>query len=86
MSVFFNDDYVAPEHDFDTTRKAGWIAGALHAGRLPKVELVDPAGHLPLAEQAIESIHTAEYVEARLLSTRPSGWCRRRVRLPRSRR
>ena len=60
MSVCFNDDYVAPEHDFDTTRKAGWIADALHAGRLPKVELVDPAGHLPLAEQAIESIPTTE--------------------------
>ena len=64
MSVFFNDDYVAAEHAFDTTRKAGWIADALRAGRLPKVELVDPAGHVPLAEQAIESIHTAEYVEA----------------------
>ena len=64
MSVFFNDDYLAAEHAFDTTRKAGWIADALRAGRLPKVELVDPAGHVPLAEQAIESIHAAEYVEA----------------------
>ena len=30
MRVFYNDAYVAPAHDFETTRKSVWIADRLY--------------------------------------------------------
>ena len=64
MKIFYNDGYVAPNHSFDTTRKAAWIADAIHETGVPGVELVDPACFTGLAEQVIESIHDTEYVDA----------------------
>ena len=64
MKIFYNDGYVAPNHSFDTTRKAAWIADAIHEAGVPGVELVDPACFTGLAEQVIESIHGTEYVDA----------------------
>ena len=64
MKVFFNDGYVAPGHGADTTRKSGEIAAAIEAGRLPGVELADPAHLIDLAEQLISTVHAPEYVEA----------------------
>lgn len=29
MRLFFSEQYLASEHQFDTTRKAGWIAESL---------------------------------------------------------
>ena len=64
MKIFYNDGYVAPNHSFDTTRKAAWIADAIHETGVPGVELVDPACFTGLAEQVIESIHDTEYIDA----------------------
>ena len=64
MRVYFNDRYMAPAHDADTTRKSGEIAAAIEAGRLPGVELADPAHLVDLAEQLISTVHAPEYVEA----------------------
>ncbi len=72
MKIFYNDEYVAPEHSFDTTRKAAWIADAIHETGIPGVELVDPACLTGLAEQVIESIHNTEYVNA-LRAGKPEG-------------
>ena len=64
MRVYFNDRYMAPAHDADTTRKSGEIAAAIEAGRVPGVELADPAHLVDLAEQLISTVHAPEYVEA----------------------
>ena len=72
MKIFYNDGYVAPNHSFDTTRKAAWIADAIHETGVPGVELVDPACFTGLAEQVIESIHDTEYVDA-LRNGEPEG-------------
>ena len=72
MKIFYNDGYVAPNHSFDTTRKAAWIADAIHETGVPGVELVDPACFTGLAEQVIESIHDTEYVDA-LRKGEPEG-------------
>ena len=47
MKIFYNDEYVAPDHSFDTTRKAAWIADAIHETGVPGVELVDPVWICP---------------------------------------
>jgi len=72
MKIFYNDGYVAPNHSFDTTRKAAWIADAIHETGVPGVELVDPACFTGLAGQVIESIHDTEYVDA-LRTGEPEG-------------
>ncbi len=72
MKIFYNDGYVAPNHSFDTTRKAAWIADAIHETGVPGVELVDPAYFTGLAGQVIESIHDTEYVDA-LRNGEPEG-------------
>ena len=72
MKIFYNDGYVAPNHSFDTTRKAAWIADAIHETGVPGVELVDPACFTGLAEQVTESIHDTEYVDA-LRNGEPEG-------------
>ena len=72
MKIFYNDGYVAPNHSFDTTRKAAWIADAIHETGVPGVELVDPACFTGLAEQVIESIHDTDYVDA-LRKGEPEG-------------
>jgi len=61
MELFCSDDYVASDHAFDTTRKAGWIAAALQDSPIPGVELVEPA---PLACEQILQVHSREYVDA----------------------
>ena len=72
MKIFYNDGYVAPNHSFDTTRKAAWIADAIHETGVPGVELVDPTCFTGLAAQVIESIHDTEYVDA-LRNGEPEG-------------
>ena len=72
MKIFYNDKYVAPEHSFDTTRKAAWIADAIHESHVTGVELVDPASLTRLAEQVIDSIHDTEYINA-LRAGKPGG-------------
>ena len=64
MKIFYNDEYVAPNHSFDTTRKAAWIADTIRDTGVPGVELVDPASLTGMAEQVIESIHDTEYIDA----------------------
>ena len=64
MGVFYNDAYVAPAHDFETTRKSAWLADRLHKGGFTEVELADPAGHVDLAETVLEEVHDAGYVHA----------------------
>jgi acetoin utilization deacetylase AcuC-like enzyme len=61
MKLFFSDDYVAAGHNFDTTRKARWIADSLSAGPIAGVGLVRPR---PLTRGEIAGVHAPEYVRA----------------------
>jgi acetoin utilization deacetylase AcuC-like enzyme len=61
MHVFYSDDYVAAAHEFDTTRKARWVAELIEG--LPGVELTPPGG-LDTIEAAIRRTHDAAYVDA----------------------
>lgn len=42
MKTYFNDDYVAAEYAFDTTRKAYAIAESLVSEPIQGLSLVDP--------------------------------------------
>ena len=58
MKLFFDNDYVAAEHLFDTTRKAGWIADSL---AIPGLRLTSPPA---VTREQLLDVHSAEYVDA----------------------
>ena len=64
MKVFYNEEYTAAAHAFDTTRKSGEIATAVDEGCAPGCEVVDPVDFVDLAEELIEATHAPAYVEA----------------------
>lgn len=61
MKVCYDPAYVSSEHEFDTTRKAGWIADSLQTRPISGVEVVAPE---PLKESQLLLAHTRDYVEA----------------------
>jgi acetoin utilization deacetylase AcuC-like enzyme len=61
MHVYYSDDYTAAAHEFDTTRKAGWIAESLREQPIAGVHLVEPAW---LTEEQLNAVHAPEYVTA----------------------
>ena len=64
MKVFYNEEYTAAAHVFDTTRISGEIAAAIDEGCAPGSEVVDPVDFVDLAEELIEATHAPAYVEA----------------------
>jgi len=52
MKVFYSPDYALSDTDFDTTRKALWVARSLAERSLPGVELV---AHQPRYVQAVQT-------------------------------
>jgi len=69
MKLFFNNDYVAAEHLFDTTRKAGWIADSL---AIPGLRITSPT---PTTREQLLEVHSAEYVDA-VISGEPAALAR----------
>lgn len=61
MRLYFSQQYLASEYQFDTTRKAGWIAESLGSRPIPGVELVEP---VPLTVEEIATVHGLDYIEA----------------------
>ena len=61
MDVFYSPDYVVAEHDFETTRKAGWVADSLVQRPLPGLRLVAPPA---IARESLLAVHSPEYVDA----------------------
>ena len=61
MQVFYSPLYDAARHDFDTTRKARWVADSLRENPIAGLELVAPARAL---QSDLERIHDPAYVEA----------------------
>lgn len=61
VPVYFSKHFVAAAESFDTTRKAGWVAGSLRRNPIPGVELRRPR---LLRPQQIEAVHDESYVRA----------------------
>jgi len=61
MRLYFSQQYLVSEYQFDTTRKAGWIAESLSSRHIPGVELVEP---VPLTVEEIATVHGLDYIEA----------------------
>ena len=61
MDVFYSDDYTLAGFNFDTTRKARWIADSLHANPIPGLTLAPPE---PATEEQIRLAHGDEYIRA----------------------
>lgn len=76
MNIYYNNDYVASQHEFDTTRKSRFIVERLAIDPIPGVCVTDPmsdywvdgvlwrSSFYEVAEEHIRRIHTHEYVEA----------------------
>lgn len=61
MKLFYSPDYIAAGHQFDTTRKAGWVADSIHARPIAGVEIARP--HAATVGE-LRTIHDFEYVTA----------------------
>lgn len=61
IRVFCSDQYVSAGYDFDTTRKAKWVADSLIESPIPGIELASP---LPLTREQIMQVHDAYYIRA----------------------
>lgn len=64
LHVHYSPDYVAAAYDFDTTRKAAWVADAVRD--LPGVRITppSPAWDDEAVEAAIRRVHADDYVDA----------------------
>ena len=69
LSLLAYNDYIAAEHSFDTTRKAGWIADSL---AIPGLRLTSPPA--ATREQLLD-VRSAEYVDA-VISGEPASLAR----------
>ncbi len=69
VKLFFNNDYVAAEQLFDTTRTSGWIVDSL---AIPGLRLTSPQA--ATREQLLD-VHSAEYVDA-VISGEPESLAR----------
>ena len=63
-NVFYNDQYTACEHAFDTTRKSALIAASLLERRVRSVNITDPAGSKKETEALLRRLHEREYLHA----------------------
>ena len=61
MPLFFSRQYLSSGHEFDTTRKAGWIVNSLADRLIPGVELVEP---IPLSADECAVVHDLVYIQA----------------------
>lgn len=61
MKVFYRPEYTMAGHDFDTTRKAGWVADSLKNNPIEGVELVSPK---LIDDSAFGKAHAFGYVKA----------------------
>lgn len=59
--LFYGPDYVGAAYEFDTTRKARWIAESLAADPIAVVRLVEPS---PLTAEEVAVVHDPRYVQA----------------------
>jgi acetoin utilization deacetylase AcuC-like enzyme len=61
MQVFYSPTYVGTGYDFDTTRKAKWVADSLRESPIEGVSLAEPP---PISPDQLALIHDGEYIRA----------------------
>jgi acetoin utilization deacetylase AcuC-like enzyme len=61
VRVFYSPQYVRSGYNFDTTRKAKWIANSIIESPIPGIELVAPD---PLTREMFADVHSPRYVQA----------------------
>lgn len=61
LSVFYSPHYVGTGYEFDTTRKAKWVADSLVESPIPGVVLKEPA---PVSHAQLALVHDADYIRA----------------------
>ena len=57
MKLFYNDDYVAAEYAYDTTRKAKHIRQSLSDDPVDNLEIWDPLHFVEQSLEVIAKIH-----------------------------
>jgi acetoin utilization deacetylase AcuC-like enzyme len=60
IDVFYKEAYVAAAYDFETTRKAGWVAESLRAQPITGVRVREPAS---VTTAELELIHAPSYID-----------------------
>ena len=58
-NLYYSADFVLSQDEFDTTRKAGWVADSLIKNQIPGVLLAEPP---PASADEVSQVHTAEYL------------------------
>ncbi len=61
MKIFYSPDYTLSETDFDTTRKASWVAHSLTERPIVSVQMVKPS---PVTDAELLRVHHPHYVRA----------------------
>lgn len=61
LNVFYSPRYVGSGYEFDTTRKAKWVADSLTESPIPGVVLTEPA---PASHVQLALVHDAAYIRA----------------------
>jgi acetoin utilization deacetylase AcuC-like enzyme len=61
VRLFYSPQYVRTGYNFDTTRKAKWIADSLDESPIPGVKLLAP---VPLTRAQVSEVHEPHYVQA----------------------
>lgn len=61
MNVYYSPSYTASTYEFDTTRKAAWLAKDLRTNPVPDVKIKAPE---PLTTHDVGQVHTLEYADA----------------------
>lgn len=61
MRLYFGPAYVMAATEFDTTRKAGWVADSLRERPVDGIELVEPRA---LTDDELRAVHEPAYVRA----------------------
>lgn len=61
LNVFYSPRYVGTGYEFDTTRKAKWVADSLIESPIPGVVLKEPT---PVSHAQLALVHDADYIRA----------------------
>ena len=61
VGVFYSPQYVGADHEFDTTRKAKWVADSVGRAPISGLELVSPPS---LSHEQLARTHDLDYVRA----------------------
>ena len=59
-ALYYSDKFVLAKDDFDTTRKAAWIAESLLKQPISNIHLVPPS---PVTEAEVLRVHSSDYLE-----------------------